>query len=108
MAGSLAQQEAADVDAAYSDLQAGIAAGKADAKWLAGHKAGLRFLMAQWDKDEAALDAATTKATLNLDAMGEAFTRIKQRRKAWSLDNDMKAQIDRLTAIVADLARNQK
>lgn len=112
----LNRQKQSDVDAAFSDVLA-VAQGqikgedgkpiKIDAAWIEAHKAGFAMLMAGWEQDEAALDAATKQALENLNQVDETFFQIKRLRRAWGRTEEIQAQVDHLTTLVERMLVNQ-
>lgn len=105
---TLSQREASDLDAVFRDIKNAAEAGILNDQWLDDHKAGLKLILAVWQRDRDAVDVAVTKAMDNLDQTAECFDQIKRLRRAFSLTPELQAQVERLTMIVAELIRETK
>ena len=101
-----------DLDAFFEDiLRVGtgqVAGVILDEQWVMEHKQALRVLLALQKMDRVSLDDAAKEALGNLDQITEAFEQIKRLRKTWGSDDEVQAQIDRLTAIIDHLVKTQQ
>lgn len=105
---TLTAREASELDAVFQDIKDAAVAKKLNDQWLNDHKAGLKLILATWQKDRDAVDAAVAKAMDNLDQISECFDQIVRLRKSFSLTPELQAQVERLTIIVSQLVQETR
>lgn len=78
-----------------------------DRQWLREHRAAITAILADTHDRQAALSADEMKALNNLNEISDGLRQIKRLRGAWTITDEMQAQISQLANLVQQLIAQQ-